>query len=155
MTKKEAIRIQREFAQAMDRILPKCFRMDLNQATLLIDETALPLLKMASREPDVLLELRRGVAENKFSVAYQLNRPLEEVERFYNAIRRLGFTNLELKANYTILFAQYCLRNGNETKSSKLLRKLNRELRNYIVTYQYYKDNVETLLGIKGRKREP
>lgn len=149
MTKRKAIEIQREFGRLMDRVLPECFRMNLDQAALLIDETASPLLKAASQEPDVLLELKRGVAENKFSVAYGLNRPLEEVERYYNAIRRLGFTNLELKANYTILFAQYCLRNGNEVEGTKLLRRLDRELSNHIVTYQYYKDNVETLLGIK------
>lgn len=152
MTKKELNEIGLEFAQAMSRAFIKSFEAKMEDAVRLIDETASPFLEMVSQERDYLLLLKRRVAENKFLLADKHLRPFDEVEAHFESLRKLGFTDLEAKVTYTIVFARYCLKHNNQEKALHLLKRLQRETNNHARFYQELKNDVDKAVQDLGKK---
>jgi hypothetical protein len=152
MTKKELNRIVMEFAQAMDGAIIRGFETRMDDAARLIDEAASPFLQIVSQEKDYLLLLKRRVAESKFLLADEHQRPFDEVESHFEALRKLGFADLGAKVTHTIVFARYCLKHGNQEKALRLLRRLQRETNNHARFYQELKNDVDKAMQgpVKG-----
>jgi hypothetical protein len=150
MTKKEIIKIGREFSKDIGHAFIKGSKKKMEDAITLLDQTAAPFLKIATRNPDFLLELKRRVAEKKFLLSDEQKRPLKEVESYYKTIRKLGFTDFNKKATYTIIFARYCLRLDSREKGIQLLKKLKREINAHIKFYEDLKNNVDKILNENG-----
>jgi hypothetical protein len=147
MTKRKFEQIGREFAKAMDQALSAGFRLEMDQGMALIDEAAGPFLELTALDPSDLLELRRRVAENKFRLAYHGGRPIQEIEAQYKQICKLGFSELDIKSTFTIMFARYCLRHGRKQQGMEYLKRLRRELTNHVKLYQHLKDEVDAVLA--------
>ena len=146
MTKKELENIGKEFARAMDQVILRGFKVEPKDAISMFDKIGSSFLQRVSGHIAMQLELKRRIAENKFTIFSERNRPFKEVTSFYGAICELGFTDLYKKATIDINFSRYCLRNNKPNKAAKILRNLKIELSNSIAAYRYLTQNVEKIL---------
>ncbi len=149
--------IEKEFARAVDRAMLKALEMEPEDGILIFDNIESSFLPRVSANPETLLEFKRRIAENKFLLFCERNRPLDKVSLFYDGIRQLGFTNLERKATIEMIFARYCLRNDNPEKAETLLRDLLHEIDEILAgknleLYRNLKKNVEMILMEKPLK---
>jgi len=148
MAKNELENIGKEFARAITQAMLGSAKMELVDAISTYDNIEASFLPKVSEHPDLALELKRRIGERKFLLFCERNRPLEEVSLYYQAIRKLGFTDLEKKATVEMIFARYCLRNGHLKRGEKLLRKLLPELNNNFELYSHLKQKTEEILKL-------
>lgn len=84
--------------------------------------------------PTLQVETRRRVAEAKFNAAIDREQPPDLCLALFDAVGTLGFTNLEKKANLTLVLARRCLAAGEHRPAMEFLAPLEAELRQAVTT---------------------
>ncbi len=115
-------------ANALDKVVAHSDGMQLNDVISIYDNIEATFLPKVSANNEVAAELKRRVAEHKFYLFSERNRPFKEVALFYEGVHRLGFADLERKATVAIIFARYCLRNNYPERGTQILKDLCNEL---------------------------
>ena len=145
--------ISREFARALGKASARSGNLRPESIFSKYDEIEASFLPRLSGHPDLVIEIRRRVAEMKLFdlLADKIHRPYEDVGPYYDATHRLGFTNLESEATIEISFARYCLKSDHAGKAKEILEKLSVKLDRALESedlalYRQLRQTVETIL---------
>jgi hypothetical protein len=84
--------------------------------------------------PMLQLEVRRRVAESKLNAAFDRELAPDFCLALFDAVRTLGFTNLEKRSNMTLVLARRYLAASEHRRAAELLAPLEVELRQAVKT---------------------
>ena len=80
-------------------------------------------------EPPLKLEVRRRVAETLLDMSISRGRSLKTCRVRFNALLKVGFTDIEQKAHYYLYYSRAALERGHPRIADNLARRMIRELR--------------------------
>lgn len=106
-------RLDRELVKALgaDRYQPKLF-------ALLCDE-----FLMLTDDPWAQLEIRRRCAGRQFALAEAHGRGLRDLDRLFNAQRKLGYSSLQDELGHLGLYARALADRGHSDRARTLIRE--------------------------------
>jgi hypothetical protein len=84
--------------------------------------------KLAS-EPRLKLEVRRRIAETLLDMSISQGRSLRTCRLRFNALLKVGFTDIEQKAHHYLIYGRAALERGHPRIADNLSRGIIRELR--------------------------
>jgi hypothetical protein len=84
--------------------------------------------KLAS-EPRLKLEVRRRIAETLLDMSISRGRSLKTCRARFNALLKVGFTDIEQKAHHYLIYGRAALERGHPRIADSLARRMIRELR--------------------------
>jgi len=79
-------------------------------------------------EPRLKLEVRRRIAERLLDISISRGRTLATCRVRFNALAKLGFTDIEQKAHYYLIYSRAALERGHPQIAENLARRMIREL---------------------------
>ena len=84
--------------------------------------------KLAS-DPRLKLEVRRRIAETLLDMSISRGRSLRTCRLRFNALLKVGFTDIEQKAHHYLIYGRAALERGHRRIADNLSRRMIRELR--------------------------
>jgi hypothetical protein len=124
--------IELEFAKARNAIIvgPATDRRKIAQLRRMENKYCRKL----ADEPRLKLELKRRIAETLLEMSLCRGRRIASCRARLNALARLGFTDIERKARYHLLYARAALERGHSQiafdVASRMVLEVRRSLRN-------------------------
>src|SRR5208337_1719297 len=101
----ELEKVASKFARAVDQVTKQIPDLELEDVIQLYDDVEADFLPEVSANDEVRIEFKRRIAESKFYLISEHNRPFEDVVLYYDAVCKLGFADLERRTTVTIIFA--------------------------------------------------
>jgi len=149
MTKEDAPSI--EIARVLEHAAARTDGLRSDQIVPVLDEAEAACLELVFSE-ELVLEVRRRVAEWKMKLHCDRDAAFETVEALHNNVVGLGYTNLEREGTLEIYFAQYCERQGKMNEARQILQRLRTKLESGIDkeglgVYRYFNTFAERMLS--------
>ena len=82
-----------------------------------------------AREPRLKLEVKRRTAETLLDMSISQRRSLNTCRVRFNALLKVGFTDIEQKAHYYLIYGRAALERGHPQLAAKIAHRMIRELR--------------------------
>jgi hypothetical protein len=121
-------RFERDFARALDWEIAKS--RSRNYRTVAARLRKLERLYVSpARESGASVEIRRRIAEQVFQQALSHDCSWTLCRAKFRALCKLGFTNLELKAHFHLLYARAALSRGSSRLAHRTATAMIRELK--------------------------
>lgn len=100
-------------------------------------------------EPRLKLEVKRRIAETLLDMSISRGQSLKTCRVRFNALVKVGFTDIEQKAHYYLIYGRAALERGHPKSADKLARRMIGELRRSL----RHRDSIlgRQLLGHFGR----
>ncbi|MFZ1984957.1 MAG: hypothetical protein WAU91_11130 [Desulfatitalea sp.] len=141
-----------EIAKAMEQAAVNSHKMTPKDVISTYDNIESLFLSKLSGYPDQFIEVKRRVAEWKFFLLSERNLPFEDIFQLYEAISKVGFTNLEREANVEICLSRYFLLIDRPEEAEAVLKKLLHKLVSALSSgdiepYKSLKHEVEVFLS--------
>jgi hypothetical protein len=87
-------------------------------------------------EPHLRLEVKRRIAETLLDMSITRGRSLKTCRMRFNALLKVGFTDIEQKAHYYLIYGRAALERGHPQIADNLARRMIREHRRSIIGRQ-------------------
>jgi hypothetical protein len=147
-------KFSRELGKVLDQATVRIIRspeMSPEQIISLFDEIEAKFLPKVAENPALALETKRRIAERKLTEYMGRNLPYESTMPLLEKLYDLGFSTIEMRANYEIIFAKYCQRQMQKHKAKEILLKLRHDInealrKENLILYREVRRKIETLL---------
>jgi hypothetical protein len=120
-------KLSREFARALDQTIATVIQdpeMASNVVVSMFDDIESLFLSKVEKQPHLVTEVKRGVAERKLDALCGRDFPFERIMALQENIRRLGYENMDRESTREIMFARYCLEYARPDKAKEAMEKL-------------------------------
>lgn len=140
----------KDVARILNRTAARAFNMQVDEIILAFDQAEATCLNLVSSK-ELILEIRRRVAEWKMKLFCDRDASFEFVDKLRNDILDLDYSNLEIEGGTEIYFAQYCIRQNQADVAQLVLHELCSKLNNALKTndleiYRHYRKVSKELL---------
>jgi hypothetical protein len=119
--------IEREFVKAHTAIIvgPGTDRQKMAQLRRIENDFS----RRLAYKPRLKLEMKRRIAETLLDISISRRRSIAFCRARLNSLTKLGFTNIERKAHWHLIYARTALERGHRRTASELVTRMVRELR--------------------------
>lgn len=144
-------RLFKKFA-ARVREVNLCIRSE-NLDTILrrLDEIQVEYDSITKNDIYANLEIRRRIAESRFLASIDMGGRDEDVDREFQALEFLGFTDLYQKATYYKVLWHFLKKKAENAGGESLLESLGKELRRSMA---FLKEEIASIDDLLGRRKE-
>src|SRR5262249_8783519 len=113
LSKSEALRIGREFGKALAAELARRSARTFPQSIARFRRLTDDYVRRLSAHPRLARELKRRTAEAMLELTIMLPSKMAVCRRRFQSLSKLGFTNIENKAHFHLIYARAALTRGH------------------------------------------
>lgn len=98
--------------------------ISINESFIALDKIEKQTLEKVHSDKHSDLEVRRRIAERKFSIAEQKSSSFEDIEKAFHNLKILGFDSLESRSTFEVIFSLACKKYECLDKALNILHSL-------------------------------
>lgn len=119
--------IFKKLADELDSIALIAFTnkdISINESFIALDKIEKQTLEKVHNDKHSDLEIRRRIAERKFSIVEQKSSSFEDIEKAFHSLKVLGFDSLESRSTFEVIFSLACMKYECLDKALNILHSL-------------------------------